>query len=322
MSGDLVTWTVFGLVVVGLLAVDLIMFGRGASVIGFRRAAVWSAIWTVIGVAFAALVGAMRGGPAGSEYLAGYLIEKSLSIDNLFVFALIFGYFGVPAIHQRRVIFWGIVGAVLLRGIFIFAGAALLDAVHWMIYLFGGFLVLTGIKMARHSEVEIHPERNPVLRLLRRVVPMTSAHHGSRFLVRIDGRRLATPLVGAFVLVAAFDVVFAIDSIPAIFAVTDDTFVVYAANAMSLLGLTALYFMLAGMIQRFQYLHVGLAVILVFIGSKMLLSSVYAIPIWISLLVIVTALGAAIGASFWRSRGSRDHSGRVPSPTAADEPAR
>jgi tellurite resistance protein TerC len=321
MSGDFLTWTLFGLVVVGLLAVDLLMFSRGANVIGFRRAAVWSGIWTVVGLAFAAVVWALRGGSAGNEYLAGYLIEKSLSIDNLFVFALIFGYFAVPAIHQRRVIFWGIVGAVLLRGVFIFAGAALLDAVHWMIYAFGAFLVLTGIRMARHAEVEIHPERNPVLRLLRRIVPMTDDHHGSRFLVRIDGRRLATPLVAAFVLVAAFDVVFAIDSIPAIFAVTDDTFVVYAANAMSLLGLTALYFLLAGMIQRFEYLHIGLAVILVFIGAKMLLSSVVHIPIGLSLLVIVIALAAAIGASLWRSRSDRTPPHPKPSATAADEPA-
>jgi tellurite resistance protein TerC len=234
------------------------------------------------------------------EYLAGFLIEKSLSVDNLFVFALVFAYFAVPAANQRRVIFWGIVGAIVLRAVFIAAGAALLDAFHLTIYVFGAFLVLTGIRMARHASVEIHPERNPALRLLGRVLPLTTRYHGDRLTALEGGRRVATPLFAALVLVAAFDVVFAVDSIPAIFAVTRETFVVYAANAFSLLGLSALYFVLAGMLGRFRYLNVGLAAVLVFVGAKMLLADLWHIPVALSLGVIVLVLGAAVGASLLR----------------------
>jgi len=314
---DVWTWAIFGVIVVAMLAFDLAMFGRGGRAIGFRTALIWSVVWTAIGVAFMGVVWALRGGDAANEYLAGFVIEKSLSIDNLFVFALLFGYFAVPTALQRRVIFWGIVGAVLLRGVFIFAGAALLDAFSWMIYVFGGFLVLTAVRMARHGDVEIHPEQNPVLRLMRKVVPMTSEYHGERFFIREGARRVATPLVAAFVLVATFDVVFAVDSIPAIFAVTEDTFVVYAANAMSLLGLTALYFLLAGMMERFRYLSIGLAVVLGFVGVKMLLSDVYHLPIYVSLSVIVLVLTTAIVASLWVSRNDPPTPG---SPTSEPEP--
>ncbi len=296
------TWAILAAAVAAMLAFDLFFFGRGSSTISFRTAAVWSVVWTAVGIAFVGVVAALRDGDAASEYLAGYVIEKSLSIDNLFVFALIFSYFAVPLTAQRRVIFWGIVGAILLRGIFIFVGDALLDAFHWMIYVFGLFLILTAVRMLTHSDVEIHPEKNPALRLLRRVIPVSPDYHGDDFFIRDAGRRVATPLVAAFVLVATFDVVFAVDSIPAIFAVTDDTFVVYAANAMSLLGLTSLYFLLAGMIERFRYLSVGLAVVLAFVGTKMLLADVYKIPIVISLSVIIGVLAIAIGASFLTTR--------------------
>ncbi len=297
------TWAVLITAVIAMLGFDMAFFGRRSQQITFRSALMWSVAWATIGVAFVGVVWWLRGDAAAEEYLAGFVIEKSLSIDNLFVFALIFSYFAVPLAQQRRVIFWGIVGAIILRGVFIFAGAALLDAFHWMVYVFGGFLVVTAIRMARHSEVEIHPEKNPALRALRRVVPLTTEYHGDRFFVRVRGARTATPLVAAFVLVATFDVVFAVDSIPAIFAVTDDTFVVYAANAMSLLGLTALYFLLAGMLQRFQYLSLGLAVVLGFVGIKMLISDVYTIPIALSLVVIVLVLTVAI---VWSLRSSRD----------------
>jgi tellurite resistance protein TerC len=228
------------------------------------------------------------------------VIEKSLSIDNLFVFALIFGYFAVPAAYQRRVIYLGIVGAIVLRALFIVAGAALLDAFHYTIYLFGGFLVLAGIRMARHRSVEIHPERNPVLRLMRRFVPMTNRYVGDRLIAREGNRRVATPLLAALALVATFGVVFAVDSIPAIFAVIQETFIVYAANAFSLLGLGALYFVLAGMIARFRYLNVGLAAVLVFVGLKMTLADVYKVPVYASLAVIVLTLAVAVGASMVR----------------------
>jgi tellurite resistance protein TerC len=295
-------WVAFGVFVVAMLLVDLAAFGRRGEEIPLRRAVVWSIGWSLLGVAFGGFLWLWQGRVPAGEYFAGFLIEKSLSVDNLFVFALIFSYFAVPAAYQRRVIFWGIVGAIVLRGLFILAGVALLEAFHYTIYVFGLFLVVTGIRMARHSGVEIHPERNPVLKLLRRVVPLTDHYREDRLVVRENGRRYATPMVAALVLVATFDVVFAVDSIPAIFAVTRDTFIVYAANAFSLLGLAALYFVLAGMMGRFRYLNLGLAAILVFVGAKMTLSDVYHVPVWLSLVVIVVLLGAAIGASLWRSR--------------------
>jgi tellurite resistance protein TerC len=311
MNLDPWMWGAFAALVVALLLFDLLVFGRRGEEISFRRAVGWSVGWTALGVAFGAFLWLWQGRTPAEEYLAGFLIEKSLSVDNLFVFALIFGYFAVPAAYQRRVIFWGIVGAIVLRGLFILAGAALLDAFHFTIYVFGAFLVVTGIRMLRHSEVEIHPESNPVLRLMRRVVPLTSEYHGDALTVRRDGRRMATPMLAALVLVATFDVVFAVDSIPAIFAVTRETFIVYAANAFSLLGLSALYFVLAGMMGRFRYLNVGLGAVLVFVGAKMALSDVYKVPIYLSLAVIVLTLAAAVGVSLLRP----------PKPSPPAEPA-
>jgi tellurite resistance protein TerC len=283
-----------------MLLVDLLAFGRRGVPISLRRAVGWSIGWTLLGLAFALFLWLWQGGQLASEYLAGFLIEKSLSIDNLFVFALIFAYFGVPQALQRRALYWGIVGAILLRGIFILAGAALLDAFHYTIYVFGAFLVVTGIRFARHQTVEIHPERNPLLRLMRRIVPMSDVFREDRFLVRERGRLVATPMLPALALIAAFDVVFAVDSIPAIFAVTRDTFIVYAANAFSLLGLAALYFVLAGMIERFRFLNLGLAAVLVFVGLKMTLADVYEIPVFLSLVFIVVALVAAVALSLVR----------------------
>jgi tellurite resistance protein TerC len=321
---DLWMWAAFGVFVVSMLAFDLAFFGRRGGEIGFREAAVWSVFWTLLGLGFTVFLWQWQGRQPAGEYLAGFLIEKSLSVDNLFVFALIFAYFAVPAAYQRRVIFWGIVGAVVLRGIFILAGAALLDAFHYTIYVFGAFLVLTGIRMARHSEVEIHPERNPALRLMRRVLPMTAEYHGDRLTVRTrEGRRMATPLMASLVLVAAFDLVFAVDSIPAIFAVTRDTFIVYAANAFSLLGLASLYFVLVGMMERFRYLNVGLAVILVFVGGKMLASDVYKVPVAISLGVILAVLAVTIAVSLLRPlpEGERHDEDEPPGPSPTAEPA-
>ena len=312
MQLELWMWGAFGALVVAMLMVDLVAFGRRGEEISIRRAAGWSIGWTALGLAFGGFLWWWQGRVPAEEYLAGFLIEKSLSVDNLFVFALIFSYFAVPVAYQRRVIFWGIVGAIVLRALFILAGAALLDAFHYTIYVFGAFLVLTGIRMARHSTVEIHPERNPVLKLLGRILPMTAGYHGDRLTVRENGRRLATPMMAALVLVATFDVVFAVDSIPAIFAITRDTFIVYAANAFSLLGLAALYFVLAGMMGRFRYLNVGLAAVLVFVGLKMTLADVYKVPAFVSLAVIVVLLAVAVGASLLRP---------APVPEAeADEP--
>ena len=301
MQLDLWMWGAFGAAVVLMLLIDLVAFGGRGEEISLRRAVGWSIGWTALGLAFGGFLWWWQGRAPAEEYLAGFLIEKSLSVDNLFVFALIFSYFAVPVAYQRRVIFWGIVGAIVLRAFFILAGAALLDAFHYTIYVFGAFLVLTGIRMARHSTVEIHPERNPVLKLLGRVLPMTAGYHGDRLTVHENGRRFATPMMAALVLVATFDVVFAVDSIPAIFAITRDTFIVYAANAFSLLGLAALYFVLAGMMGRFRYLNVGLAAVLVFVGLKMALADVYKVPVFASLAMIVVMLGVAVGASLLRS---------------------
>ncbi|HEU4449334.1 MAG TPA: TerC family protein [Gaiellaceae bacterium] len=317
MQLELWMWVAFGAFVVAMLLVDLFAFGRRGERIPFRRAVVWSLAWTLLGLGFAGFVWAWQGrGPAG-EYLAGFLIEKSLSIDNLFVFALIFAYFGVPRAFQRRALYWGIVGAVVLRAVFILAGAALLDAFHYTIYVFGVFLVITGVRLARHRNVEIHPERNPILRILGRLVPLSTRFHEDKLLAREGGRLVATPMVGALALVATFDVVFAVDSIPAIFAITRDTFIVYAANAFSLLGLAALYFVLAGMIDRFRYLNVGLAAVLVFVGAKMTLADVYEIPVHLSLAFIVAALGAAVGFSLLRAGATPTE--EAPAVTRADE---
>jgi tellurite resistance protein TerC len=295
---ELWVWGAFAAFVVAMLAVDLVAFGRRDEEVTFRRSVAWSIAWTVLGFGFAGFLWVWQGREPAGEYFAGFLIEKSLSVDNLFVFALIFSYFGVPAVHQRRVMFWGIVGAIVLRAIFILAGAALLHTFHYTIYFFGAFLVFTGLRMARHSTVQIHPERNPVLKLLKGV--MTPRYEGDRLLVRAGGRWLATPLLAALALVATFDVVFAVDSIPAVFAVTRDTFIVFAANAFSLLGLAALYFVLVGMLSRFRYLSIGLAAVLVLVGLKMGLSDVVELPVYASLVGVVVILGVAVGASFLR----------------------
>jgi tellurite resistance protein TerC len=299
-------WPAFVGLILLLLALDLFVFHRDAHEVSFGEATKFSIFWIALGLAFGGLVFVWMGPEAGGEYLAGYLIEKSLAVDNIFVFALIFSYFAVPAKYQHRVLFWGVVGALVFRAIFIAGGAALLENFHWMIYVFGGFLVFTGIKMAMHRDLEMHPERNPALRLFKRVVPSTHEYHGQRFTIRQAGRRLATPLLAVLVLIETSDIIFAVDSIPAIFAVTDDPFLVFTSNAFAILGLRALYFMLAGMIARFVYLKVGLAAVLVFVGAKMLLVDVVKIPIWASLLVITAMIGASILVSLRVTAGRDD----------------
>ncbi len=301
MSVDLWVWPAFVGLILFLLALDLFVFHRDAHVVSFREATMYSIFWITLGLAFGALIFVWQGPKAGGEYLAGYLIEKSLAVDNIFVFALIFGYFAVPAKYQHRVLFWGVVGALVFRAAFIAGGAALLESFHWMIYVFGGFLVFTGVKMALHRDEEVHPERNPALRLFKRLVPTTSEYHGQRFTIRRAGKLVATPLLAVLVLVETSDIIFAVDSIPAIFAVTSDPFLVFTSNAFAILGLRALYFMLAGMIERFVFLKVGLAAVLVFVGAKMLLTDVWKIPIWVSLAVIATMILVSIVASLRRT---------------------
>jgi tellurite resistance protein TerC len=294
---ELSIWVLFGFCVGALLLVDLLLAGRSGGPPSLRAAAAWSVLWTALAVAFTLVLAAWRGGDIATEYLTGYVVERSLSLDNLFVFALVFTYFAVPPEAQRRVLIMGIAIAIVLRGVFILAGAALLAAFDWTLYAFGALLLATSVRMARHDEVEVRPERNPLLRVARRAIPMTSSYRGDRiFVADTEGRR-ATPLFAALLLIASFDVVFAVDSIPAIFAITRDTFVVFAANALSLLGMTSLYFLLVGMLQRFRYLNLALAAILAFVGVKMLASDVVHVSPLISLAVIVLFLGAAVVAS-------------------------
>jgi tellurite resistance protein TerC len=286
--------------IAAMLALDLLVLHRDAHEVSMREAALTSAMWVTIGVLFGAGVWVVAGGGYAGEYFAGYLIEKSLSVDNIFVFALIFGYFAVPAKYQHRVLFWGVVGALILRAGFIAAGATLLDRFSWTVYVFGAFLLVTGVRMARQRDDHVDPSRNPMLRLLRRRVPMTEGYEGQRFVVRRAGRLLATPMLAVLVVVETTDVVFAVDSIPAIFAVTDEPFLVFTSNAFAILGLRALYFLLAGMISRFAYLKIGLAAVLAFVGVKLLLTHVVHMPIWLSLGVIAGILGIALVASLVR----------------------
>ena len=285
-----------------LLALDLFVLHREAHEVSLREAGWLSAFYAGVGLAFGGLIWVWRGPEAGGEYLAGYLIEKSLSIDNIFVFALIFSYFAIPARYQHRVLFWGIIGAIAFRALFIALGAVLLNSVDGIVYVFGAFLVYTGIRMARGHSVEVRPDRNPVIRLMRRVIPVSDDLRGQRFLLREGGRWIATPLLAALVVVETMDVVFAIDSVPAIFAITDDVFIVFTANVFAILGLRAMYFLLAGTIPRFAYLQTGLALVLVFVGAKMFLTDIGKLPVWISLAVIVAIIGTAIGASIVKAR--------------------
>ncbi len=294
-------WAAVIAFILAMLAIDLLFFHREAHEVSIREAGIWSGIWIGISLIFGAIVWATLGGVAAGEYISGYLIEKSLSVDNLFVFALLLNYFSVPIEHQHRLLYWGVIGALVARAVFIFAGVALLDAFHWTIYVFGALLVITGLRMATHSDTEVHPDRNPVLNLLRRVVPITDEYEGQHFFVRREGKRWATPLLAVLVVIETTDVVFAIDSIPAIFAITRNTFLVFTSNAFAILGLRALYFLLAGFLGRLVYLNVGLAAVLVFVGIKMLLTDVYHVPIWASLLTIATMIGISVVFSLRRS---------------------
>ena len=303
MDVSLALWmAVLGLVV-GMLAVDLFAHRR-AHVIAVREAAVWSALWVAVGIGFGAWVWWAHGAELGQQYFAGYLIEKSLAVDNVFVWAIIFTFFAVPREYQHRVLFLGVLGALVLRGLFIAGGAALIGSFGWVLYLFAAFLLWTGYRMLRQRDEHIDLEQSRTLRLFRRFVPMTDAYHGQRFVVRRGGVLLATPLLAVLVLVEVTDVVFAVDSIPAIFAVTDEPFLVFTANAFAILGLRAMYFLLADLIHRFVYLKAGLALVLMWVGVKMLLKiDVYYIPTTVSLAVVTTIIGVSVWLSLRATRG-------------------
>jgi tellurite resistance protein TerC len=294
-------WLGFTAFVLALLALDLGVFHRDPHEIRLREALGWSVVWVALALAFTGWVTWAFGRERGLEFLTGYLIEKALAVDNVFVFLVVFSTFAVPAAYLHRVLFWGILGALVMRAVFILLGAALLERFHWVMYLFGAFLVLTGVKLLLHRDAELHPERNPVFRLFTRLVPSVPSYHGPRFTVVHRGRRHATPLLLVLVCVELTDVVFAVDSIPAIFAVTKDPFIVYTSNIFAILGLRAMFFLLAGVVDRFYFLKEGLAVVLAFVGVKMLLADLAKIPIGVSLAVIAGVLAVAIGASWLRA---------------------
>ena len=291
-------WLVFVVFVVGLLLLDLLVFNRQAHEIKLREALGWSAFWVALSLGFNLVVYRTMGHQAGLQWLTGYLVEKALSVDNLFVFLLIFNYFKVPGQYQHRILFWGVLGALILRAVFILIGGALLAKFHFLLYLLGSFLVYTGIKMGLSgSDPEIDPENNPVVRFLSRHLPITRQMEGGRFFIKKDGLRFATPLFVVLVMVETTDVVFAADSIPAILAITRDTFIVFTSNVFALLGLRAMYFALASMMRLFHYLHYGLALILVFIGAKILLEQVMPIPMPYALGVVGGLLALSVVAS-------------------------
>ncbi|MDZ7269026.1 MAG: TerC family protein [candidate division KSB1 bacterium] len=297
MSDQILLWVGFNLFVLLMLALDLGVFHRKAHVVKTKEALLWSVVWIALALLFNLGIYFWQGQKVALEFLTGYLIEKSLSVDNIFVFLMIFAYFGVPALYQHKVLFWGILGALVMRAIFIVSGVALIERFHWIIYIFGVFLILTGVKMAWQKDKEIHPEKNPVLRLFRRVMPVTDRYHGGAFFVRPAGRYLATPLFVVLLLVETTDLIFAVDSIPAILAITLDPFIVYTSNVFAILGLRSLYFALAGIMPLFHYLNYGLAAILTFVGVKMMLVDFYKIPIGVSLSVVAAILLVAILAS-------------------------
>jgi tellurite resistance protein TerC len=297
-------WIGFNIFVLALLALDLGVFHRKAHSVSIKEATTWSLIWVSLAMIFNLGIYFAWGQEKALEFFTGYVIEKSLSVDNLFVFLMIFQYFSTPAEYQHRVLFWGILGALILRAIFIAAGSALLSQFHWMIYVFGGFLVFTGIKMFLQGDEKLDPERNPVVRLFERWVPITREYHGQNFTIRTNGKTRATLLLLVLIVIETTDVIFAVDSIPAIFAVTQDSFIVYTSNVFAILGLRALYFMLAGIMQMFVYLKFGLSLVLCFVGAKMLLADIYKIPIGASLSVIGTILLVSVMASWWAQRKS------------------
>lgn len=306
-------WIAFNAAVLAMLALDLGVFHRTSHRVTLREAAIWSTVWVGLSLAFGYGLSVWMGREAGLQFLTGYLIEKALSVDNIFVFVLIFSYFRVPEEHQHRVLFWGILSALVMRGAMIGAGAYLIERFHWIIYVFGAFLAYTGVRLATRQGHEVHPEKNPILRMVRRAMPVTNEYHGHRFFVRLaptggaPARRAATPLTVVLVLVETTDLLFALDSIPAIFAVTRDPFLVYTSNVCAILGLRSLYFLLAGVVNKFHYLQLGLSIVLVFVGIKMLLADVYDMPVVLSLSVIAAVLALSVVASLVFPKDASSH---------------
>jgi tellurite resistance protein TerC len=301
---QLLFWVLFNVFVVAMLVLDLGVFHRRAHSVKFREALTWSIMWIALAGAFAVLVYFWHGRGATLEFVTGYVIELSLSVDNLFVFLLIFRYFHVPPVHQHKVLFWGILGALVMRGIFILLGVGLIRRFEWIVYGFGALLVYSGIKLFRQEEMEIHPEKNPVLRVFRRWMPVTENYEGGKFFVRRPGL-YATPLLIVLLVVETTDLLFAVDSIPAILAITLDAFIVYTSNVFAILGLRSMYFALAGMMEVFHYLHYGLSIVLIFVGAKMLLSHYYHMPTELALGVVAGVLLISVLASVVHPKKSK-----------------
>ncbi len=314
MEGSIWLWVVFNLFVLGMLALDLGVFHRKSHAVSGREALIWSIVWISLALLFNAGIyfywdkfmpdSSYTNKDAALAFFTGYLIEKSLSVDNIFVFILIFSFFAVPAAYQHHVLFWGILGALLMRGALILVGAALLHEFHWIIYIFGGFLIFTGIRMALHRNEEIHPENNALIKLVKRIMPVTENYEGDKFFIRRAGKWIATPLLLVLLVIESTDLIFAVDSIPVIFAVTDNSFIVYTSNVFAILGLRSLYFLLANIMDKFQYLKLGLAVVLSFVGIKMVLVDIYKMPVALSLGIIASILAISIIASLWKTRSS------------------
>ena len=293
-------WIGFTAFVLVMLALDLGVFHRDSRELGLKEALIWSVVWIVLALIFNTGIYFRSGGEKALQFFTGYLVELSLSVDNLFVFLLIFSYFKVPAEYRHKTLFWGIFGALIMRAAFIAAGIALITKFHWIIYIFGALLVASGIKMTSPDNREIHPERNPVLKLFRRFIDVTADYRGDQFFVRQDGRILASPLFVVLLILESTDVIFAVDSVPAVLAITPDPFIVFTSNVFAILGLRSMFFALESVLKRFHYLHYGLAAVLILVGTKMLVAGFYKTATWVSLLLIVTALSVSIITSLLR----------------------
>ena len=314
IEGPIGLWVGFNLFVLGMLALDLGVFHRKAHAVSGKEALTWSLVWISLSLVFNVVIyffwdrmmpnSSYTNSEAGLAFLTGYLIEKALSVDNIFVFILIFSFFAVPAAYQHRVLFWGILGALVMRGILIVVGAALLEQFHWIIYIFGAFLIFTGIRMAWNHDENVQPDKNPVVKFFRKIMPVTENFEDDKFFVRRAGKLFATPLFLILLIVESTDLIFAVDSIPAIFAVTQEPFIVYTSNVFAILGLRALYFLLANVMDKFQYLKFGLSAVLIFVGVKMIIVDFYKIPVVVSLGVVAGILTISILASLWKARNS------------------
>jgi tellurite resistance protein TerC len=302
MQTNLVLWIGFNVFVLIMLALDLGLFNRTAHKISLKEALTWSLVWFTLAMCFNVLIYFWRGQAKALEFFTGYVIEKSLSVDNIFVFVLLFSYFKTPAIYQHKILFWGIIGALLMRAAFIFAGISMLEKFHWTIYVFGAILIFTGYRMLTQKEKMMEPEKNTVIKFIKKIIPVTHELHGSKFFVKVNKKQFATPLFLVLIIVEFTDLIFAVDSIPAILAITQDRFIVYTSNVFAILGLRSLYFALAGIIDKFHYLATGLAIILIFAGLKMIATDYYKLPTQVALLIILIVLTMSIIASIIRSK--------------------